>query len=152
MSLVALQKNSIRSWAQLYCWVKKKVKTAIFYSFSVLFGLNEPLWWWNHIREINYWLSLSVMTDKVMQKHSIKCARKRLSVTWDDFCVVRHIFKTFLCLKIQNCLTHRIYIDRLSCVDKTSYFKVMHTTLDFLLNEPVFSKFIRDMTWVLSWC
>jgi hypothetical protein len=70
----------------------------------------------------------------------------RLSVTSDDFCVVRHIFKTFLCLKIQNCLTHRIYIDRLSCVDKTSYFKVMHTTLDFLLNEPVFSKFIRDMT------
>jgi len=29
------------------------------------------------------------MTDQVMQKHSIKCARKRLSVTWDDFCVVR---------------------------------------------------------------
>jgi len=54
----------------------------------------------SHIREINYWLSLSVMTETKWCKNAQLNAplqRKLMLVTWDDFCVVRHIFKTFLC-------------------------------------------------------
>jgi len=107
MSLVTLKKNSIRSWAQIYCWVKKTLKSknsAIFYSLSVLFslmglfdGANKHR---SHIREINYWLSLSVMTEIKWCKNAQLNAplqRKRMSVTWDDFCFFRHIFKTILC-------------------------------------------------------
>jgi hypothetical protein len=42
MSLVILKKNSIRSWAQIYCWAKKTLKSknsAIFYSLSALVSL-----------------------------------------------------------------------------------------------------------------
>jgi hypothetical protein len=54
-----------------------------------------------HIREINYWLSLSVMTETKWCKNiqlNAPLQRKRMSVTWDDSCVIRHILKTFLCL------------------------------------------------------
>ena len=110
MSLVTLKKNSIQSWAQIYCWVKKTLKSknsAIFYSLSVLFslmGLCDGVIKANkhrsHIREINYWVSLSVMMETKWCKNAQLNAplqRKRMSVTWDDFCVVGHIFKMILC-------------------------------------------------------
>ena len=42
MSLVTLKTNSIQSWAKIYCWVKKTLKSknsTIFYLLSALFSL-----------------------------------------------------------------------------------------------------------------
>ena len=45
MSLVTLKKNSIRSWAHLYCWVIKKTLKIKNSATFCTFLLYEPLWW-----------------------------------------------------------------------------------------------------------
>ena len=87
------------------------------------------------------------MTETKWCKHiqlNAPLQRKSMSVTWDDFCVVRHIFKTCLCLlsvfiKTQNCLTHRIYRPAFFCF---VVFNWLHTEINDKITDNYTRQFV----------
>jgi hypothetical protein len=85
---------------------------------------------------------------------NVPLQRKRMSVTWDDFCVIRHIFRTFLqnvCLlsvSKDTKLSHsqNIYIDLNSFALWCSIdyiLKLMKKMTDITTQHFVFNRFIN---------